>query len=75
MKVVNNIRMIMAQKNIDNITELMKITGVSRNSINKLWHNEKVSSLRLDTLLMICETLDLKLSDLVEFVPGDIEPK
>ncbi|WP_445662018.1 helix-turn-helix domain-containing protein [Bacillus sp. CH_203] len=75
MKVVNNIRMIMAQKNIDNITELMKITGVSRNSINKLWHNENVSSLRLDTLLMICETLDLKLSDLVEFVPGDIEPK
>ncbi|HGK2418561.1 TPA: helix-turn-helix domain-containing protein, partial [Streptococcus pneumoniae] len=64
MKVVNNIRMIMAQKNIDNITELMKITGVSRNSINKLWHNENVSSLRLDTLLMICETLDLKLSDL-----------
>ncbi|MBL2376707.1 XRE family transcriptional regulator, partial [Klebsiella pneumoniae] len=51
MKVVNNIRMIMAQKNIDNITELMKITGVSRNSINKLWHNENVSSLRLDTLL------------------------
>lgn len=75
MKVVNNIRMIMAQKNIDNITELMKITGVSRNSINKLWHNENVSSLRLDTLLMICETLDLKLSDLVKFVPGDIEPK
>ncbi|HFV2817465.1 TPA: helix-turn-helix domain-containing protein [Streptococcus agalactiae] len=34
-----------------------------------------MSSLRLDTLLMICETLDLKLSDLVEFVPGDIEPK
>ncbi|WP_429777954.1 helix-turn-helix domain-containing protein [Bacillus wiedmannii] len=75
MKVVNNIRMIMAQKNINNITELMKITGVSRTSINKLWHNIDVTTLKLDTLLMICETLDLKLSELIEFVPSDIEPK
>ncbi|HDR8203084.1 TPA: helix-turn-helix transcriptional regulator [Bacillus cereus] len=75
MKLVNNIRMIMAQKNIDNIAELIRITGVSRNSINKLWHNESVSSLRLDTLIAICEKLDVKLSDLIEYIPGDIEPK
>ncbi|MEB9514637.1 helix-turn-helix domain-containing protein, partial [Bacillus cereus] len=29
--------MIMAKKNIDNISDLVRITGVSRNSINKLW--------------------------------------
>ncbi|AHZ55136.1 MULTISPECIES: helix-turn-helix domain-containing protein [Bacteria] len=75
MKLVNNIRMIMAQKNIDNIAELIRITGVSRNSINKLWHNESVSSLRLDTLIAICEKLDVKLSDLIEYIPGDIESK
>ncbi|WP_265176843.1 helix-turn-helix domain-containing protein, partial [Bacillus mycoides] len=40
--------MIMAKKNIDNISDLVRITGVSRNSINKLWHNENVSSLKLD---------------------------
>ncbi|AIM34285.1 hypothetical protein DF16_pBMB7921orf00002 (plasmid) [Bacillus thuringiensis serovar kurstaki str. YBT-1520] len=67
--------MIMAQKNIDNIAELIRITGVSRNSINKLWHNESVSSLRLDTLIAICEKLDVKLSDLIEYIPGDIESK
>ncbi|MRB43416.1 helix-turn-helix domain-containing protein, partial [Bacillus thuringiensis] len=61
MKLVNNIRMIMAQKNIDNIAELIRITGVSRNSINKLWHNENVSSLKLDTLITICEKLDVEL--------------
>ena len=65
----------MAQKNIDNIAELIRITGVSRNSINKLWHNESVSSLRLDTLIAICEKLDVKLSDLIEYIPGDIESK
>ena len=75
MKLVNNIRMIMAQKNIDNIAELIRITGVSRNSINKLWHNESVSSLRLDTLIAICEKLDVKLSDLIEYIPGDIDSK
>lgn len=75
MKLVNNIRMIMATKNIDNISELLRITGVSRNSINKLWHNENVSSLRLDTLITICEKLDVKLSDLIEYIPGDSEAK
>ncbi|MHA4274273.1 helix-turn-helix domain-containing protein [Bacillus cereus] len=48
---------------------------MSRNSINKLWHNESVSSLRLDTLIAICEKLDVKLSDLIEYIPGDIESK
>ncbi|MDX5923347.1 MULTISPECIES: helix-turn-helix transcriptional regulator [unclassified Bacillus cereus group] len=75
MKLVNNIRMIMATKNIDNISELLRITGVSRNSINKLWHNENVSSLRLDTLITICEKLEIKLSDLIEYIPGDSEAK
>ncbi|HDR8043307.1 TPA: helix-turn-helix transcriptional regulator [Bacillus cereus] len=73
MKLANNIRMIMAQKKIDNIAELIRITGVSRNSINKLWHNENVSSLRLDTLITICEKLDVKLSDLIEYVPGNVD--
>lgn len=73
MKLANNIRMIMAQKKIDNIAELIRITGVSRNSINKLWHNENVSSLRLDTLITICEKLDVKLSDLIEYGPGNVD--
>ncbi|PFS66417.1 helix-turn-helix domain-containing protein [Bacillus thuringiensis] len=73
MKLANNIRMIMAQKKIDNIAELIRITGVSRNSINKLWHNENVSSLRLDTLITICEKLDVKLSDLIEYDPGNVD--
>ncbi|MED3463755.1 helix-turn-helix transcriptional regulator [Bacillus thuringiensis] len=75
MKVVSNIRMIMAKKNIDNISDLVRITGVSRNSINKLWHNENVSSLRLDTLITICEKLDVKLSDLIEYIRDDSETK
>ncbi|PER92564.1 helix-turn-helix domain-containing protein [Bacillus cereus] len=73
MNLANNIRMIMAQKKIDNIAELIRITGVSRNSINKLWHNENVSSLRLDTLITICNELDIKLSDLIEYIPDNVD--
>ncbi|AEA19890.1 hypothetical protein DF16_pBMB8513orf00011 (plasmid) [Bacillus thuringiensis serovar kurstaki str. YBT-1520] len=65
----------MAKKNIDNISDLVRITGVSRNSINKLWHNENVSSLKLDTLITICEKLDVELLDLIEYIRDDSETK
>ncbi|WP_081247216.1 helix-turn-helix domain-containing protein [Bacillus thuringiensis] len=63
------------KKNIDNISDLVRITGVSRNSINKLWHNENVSSLKLDTLITICEKLDVELLDLIEYIRDDSETK
>ncbi|MED1575442.1 helix-turn-helix domain-containing protein [Priestia megaterium] len=75
MKVVNNFRVIMAVKNIDNVAELVRMTGVSRNSINKLWRNDNVSSLRIDTLLPICEKLDVELLDLIEYIRDDSETK
>ncbi|MED3244550.1 helix-turn-helix domain-containing protein [Bacillus thuringiensis] len=75
MKVVNNFRVIMAVKNIDNVAELVRMTGVSRNSINKLWRNDNVSSLRIDTLITICEKLDVELLDLIEYIRDDSETK
>ncbi|WP_242290472.1 helix-turn-helix transcriptional regulator [Bacillus cereus group sp. BfR-BA-01319] len=75
MKVVSNIRMIMAKKNIDNISDLVRITGVRRNSINKLWHNENVSSLKLETLITICEKLDVELLYLIEYIRDHSETK
>nr|WP_269203786.1 helix-turn-helix transcriptional regulator [Bacillus thuringiensis] len=60
---------------MDNISDLVRITGVSRNSINKLWHNENVSSLKLDTLITICEKLDVELLDLIEYIRDDSETK
>jgi len=34
----------MAKKEIDNITELIRITGLSRNAINKLWRNQDIET-------------------------------
>lgn len=65
----NNLRIVMAKQRIDSISELMKITGLSRNALNKLWHNENIESVKLGTLMIICDSLGIKLSDLIEYTP------
>lgn len=67
--VKNNLRFVMAEKRIDNVSALMEITGLSRNSLNKLWHNEDVESVKLGTLIQICSSLNVKLSEIIEFIP------
>jgi len=67
----NNLRILMAEKRIDNITGLMEITGLSRNALSKLWHNQDIETVKLDTLVQICRPLKVKLSDLVEYFPDE----
>lgn len=63
------IRHRMADNRIDDITDLMRISGVSRNSINKLYRGDKVATVKIETLMRLCDALDCKLSDLVEYIP------
>ena len=65
----NNLRIFMGERRIDNIKDLMELTGLSRNSINKLWRNDKVETINLGTLIKICDALEVSLSDLIEYVP------
>lgn len=69
MIIENNLRIVMAKKRIDSISELIKITGVSRNALNKLWHNENMDSVKLGTLMTICDKLEVNLSELIEYIP------
>lgn len=69
----NNLRLIMAAKRIDNLTDLIKITGLSRNALNKLWHNQDTETIKLETLIQICNSLEVKLSDLLEYIPDKLE--
>ncbi|MEL7659186.1 MAG: helix-turn-helix transcriptional regulator [Bacillota bacterium] len=57
----------MADKSIDDITQLIEISGVSRNSINKLFRGTSLETLKLETLLKLCDALECNLSDLVEY--------
>lgn len=63
----NNLRIIMAKKRINSISELINKTGLSRNALNKLWKNENLESVKLGTLLVICEKLDVSLAELIEY--------
>lgn len=72
MTLKNNLRILMAEKRIDNITVLMEKTGLSRNALSKLWRNKDIETVKLETLIQICKPLNVKLSDLVEYTPDEI---
>lgn len=57
----------MADKQIDDISELMELSGVSRNSINKLFRGVDIETTKLETLIRLCDALECDLSDLVEY--------
>lgn len=64
-----NIRTLMAEHWIDDITELMNRSGLSRNSINKLYRETNIETTKMETLIKLCDTFNCKLSDLIEYVP------
>lgn len=64
-----NIRVLMAEHRIDDITELMERSGLSRNSVNKLYKEINIETTKLETLFKLCDTFDCKLSDLIEYTP------
>lgn len=63
----SHIRHRMADRNIDDISELMALSGVSRNAINKLFRGVQLETLKLETLTRLCDALECDLSDLVEY--------
>ena len=65
------IRHRMADKKIDDITKLMEMSNVSRNTINKLFRGTSLETLRMDSIVKLCDALDCKMSDLIEYIPKD----
>ncbi|MFB5269420.1 helix-turn-helix domain-containing protein [Paenibacillus enshidis] len=64
-----NLRLLMAEHRIDDITELMIKSGLSRNSINKLYRETNIETVKLETLFKLCDTFNCELSDLIEYIP------
>lgn len=65
------IRHRMADNKIDDIKQLMDLSGVSRNSITKLYRDNNIETTKIETLTRLCDTFNCKLSDLIEYVPDD----
>ncbi|MFM9279515.1 helix-turn-helix domain-containing protein [Paenibacillus jiagnxiensis] len=64
-----NLRLLMAEHRIDDIKELMQKSGLSRNSINKLYRETNIETVKLETLFKLCDTFNCELSDLIEYIP------
>ena len=74
MSIVSQIRYVMAEKKINSISDLQRITGLSRNVLNKLFHEQKLEGLTLGTLHQLCKALHIQLGDLIEFDLSDPRP-
>lgn len=59
----------MAQHKISSITELMERTNLSRNALNKLWHDEDLDTVKVGTLMKICDAFQISLSELLDYTP------
>ena len=64
-----NLRKLMAERKIDDISDLMRLSAVSRNSINKLYRENDIETIKLETLMKLCNALRCNLSDLIEYLP------
>ncbi len=61
----------MIDKEIKGISDLVKLSGVARNTILKLYREQELSTLRMGTLTKLCNTLECSLSDLIEYIPDE----
>lgn len=70
-----HIRHRMADKEISDIKELMALCNISRNSANKPFHTKDILTMKLGTLIKICNGLECTLNDLIEYDPKKEEKK
>ena len=64
-----NLRHRMADNNINGVLELMRKSKLSRAPINKLYKNIEIETIKVETLISLCDALNCKLSDLIEYTP------
>lgn len=66
-----NLRVAMAKREI-NQKDLSNLTGIRPNTISDLFNN-KAKHLPLDTLNTLCEVLECDITDLLEYIPDEIQ--
>ena len=50
------------------VSELSKLTGISQNALNKIYHN-KTKGIDFDTINKLCNALDRNSQEIFEFLP------
>jgi len=63
----NKLSTILGEKRM-RVSELSKLTGISQNALNKIYHN-KTKGVDFDTLNKICNILERNTQEIFEFIP------
>lgn len=64
-----NLRKICFDKDIRSISELQRITNISRPTLYKMYDNHDILTIKAEIFDIVCNKLNLeKLSDLIEYV-------
>jgi putative transcriptional regulator len=53
-------------------SELARMTGIRPSTVNELY-NEVAEKIKIEHIDRICEALDIKASDLIEYIPGKMK--
>lgn len=69
---ISNIRYRMADRKMDDLSELMELTGLTRNTLKKLYRTSELQTIKLENLMHVCDALHCSLADLIQYVPDDI---
>lgn len=68
-----NITHLMIDNEIKSVFELMKITGLSRETVNKLFKIKDIETIKFQSIMRICNALHCSLADLIQYIPDNID--
>ncbi len=71
----SKLRHLMADKKINSLSALIRDSKISRETLNKLYHEEKMETLKLEMIVKICEYFNCNIQDLIEYIPDNEAPK
>lgn len=71
----SNLKLIMAMKGINTVKELAEMCKITRKPLDKLYHNEDLGSIKLETLAKICDILNCPLYMLITNESGELADK
>lgn len=60
------LRQVMVDKNIKDISDVMRRTGLCYGTIKKLYYQEQLDTVKLSTIKVVCDSLGCELYDLIK---------
>lgn len=62
---------IMLDKKIKSVSELARLTNISRDTLTKLYNGTKVDTVSLGMIFKLCDFFNCNVQDLIEYIPDD----